>query len=502
MTYAKRIAYNTIIQFAGRLVMMVVSLATVGILNSGLLAEGWGRYASVIAYQGFFAVLADMGVNVLFLRDISRDSERTEELTATYMGFRITTAALIFISAPLIASFLPVYHNLINFIWIASIAQFFLVLNQIYVSVFQARLIMDRAVIGDFMGRVLILIATILCFRYLPASNRLNGALWSVALGSLLNLFITIFLVRKLIKIKVAFRFKEWPSLLLRVLPMGAMTVLGMIHFKADSFILAIFKSAIDVGIYANAYKIVEILLNLPGMFVGSLFPKMNQALSAKDPSFADFVQKAFDILLFVALPIIFIVASSAPYIIGILTRNYVLSSAHSLQILTLAMLPWFLGNLFGNILLAADRQKVLCVVELIAAALNIGLNIYFIRRWSFIGAATTTVITEALMTITTWRLLVHYLGLKVNLKALRGLLPGLVILVLYCLVLVLPNSASDLLHNYFSWGRMPQIGVMGVWGVLAIAAYTVPILLWGTFPPVLQSKLQKYLSNRLKSDG
>jgi O-antigen/teichoic acid export membrane protein len=52
-------------------------------------------------------------------------------------------------------------------------------------------------------------------------------------------------------------------------------------------------------------------------------------------------------------------------------------------------------GNTISLSLAATDRQKARTFAVLGAAVLNVGLNLYFIPRWSYLGAAETTVICE-----------------------------------------------------------------------------------------------------------
>jgi O-antigen/teichoic acid export membrane protein len=57
-------------------------------------------------------------------------------------------------------------------------------------------------------------------------------------------------------------------------------------------------------------------------------------------------------------------------------------------------------GNTISLSLAATDRQRSRTVAVAAAAVLNIGLNCYFIPRWSYLGAAMTTVICETLVLV------------------------------------------------------------------------------------------------------
>lgn len=490
MTYARKVAYNTIIQVIGRIATTITSLAMASLLNAGLHPDGWGAYVAVTTYTGLFAVLADLGINTLYLREISRYPEKTEDITANFLGFRLVTALVLLGVGPLLASILPVYAGLAQGIMIVSIGQFFLVFNQIFISVFQARLKMDRAMLTDLCGRLLILIGVIWLLKHGSGPGQLNGALWAVAAGNAFNALLSYFFVRKFVKIRFAFIPKDWPALLLRTLPMGALTVLGMIHFKADSVILTLLRSKTEVGIYGNAYKIIEITLTLPGIFVGGLFPAMTQAILHKDPHFHAFMQKAFDLLLFVALPLVMVLGLMAPLIIGILTRANVWESAFALQVLGLAMLPWFIGSLMAFAMLAAEQQRLLSLFELIAVGVNVALNFWLIPIWGFKGAAFTTLLTETFTTICAGYLCYKVIGYLPSWRVLKTGLPTILVIVLLALSL---NNALPLrswIDVYLQANRLLQAGITLLVGGVLTALYLTPFLLFRSLPPVLQERL------------
>lgn len=490
MSYARRVALNTIVQMIGRVATTATSLLMTSLLNAGLNPEGWGRYVAITNYLGLFAVLADMGVNTLYLREVSRYPERTEKITAEFMGFRIFTAALVLSIAPILALFLPVYSDLATGIWVTSLGQFFLILNQIFVSTFQVNLQMQKAVLTDLAGRLVILLGIVWLFRSGMGEDRLVEVLWVVVLGNLINTLLSYFLARRKLKIGVAFQMTAWPSLFLQVMPIGAMAVLGLIHFKADSFILTLTRPTVEVGIYGNAYKIVEILITLPGMFVGGLFPAMNQAVLRDKEELKILVQKAFDLLVFAVLPLILGVILFAPLIIAIITRDNIEGASVALRILALAMLPWFIGNLTGNALLALEKQGSLSKIEVFGVTVNIVLNLLIIPLFSFKGAAAVTVVSESVVTICTFWLLARLLNFRPSLKPLTGtILVTLGLAVLYSFASqFLPIGAW--LETYFTWPRLWQAGATLLVSLGFIGLFVFPLWLWRGFPTILQDRL------------
>ncbi len=495
MSYARRVAYNTVIQLIGRLLTTGTSLVTVAILNSGLLPEKWGAYVGLTAYIAFFATFADLGVNTLYLRELSAKPEEADDISARFLGFRVVTAVIMLGSAPLIALALPGYHEFAGFIAILALGQFFLVLNQLFVSIVQARLLMGWASLSDLCGRVLVLIGTVLVFKELPANQHLLGVTVVTVGGSLLNMAITYLASRSLVRVRFVLRPKEWPGLLRELAPMSAFVVFGLIHFKADSVILTILQPKVDVGIYGNAYKIAEIYIMLPGMFVGSLFPAFTQTALHDPQRFRVLFQKAFDLILLSVVPLILFTVLFAPYIIAVLTRYNIDQSAYALQILCLTMIPWFVIYLLEYVLVAAGKQGKVGALEGWAALLNIILNFIAIPHWSYIGAAYVTFISEALVLVLVARLFIKVFKYIPSLQVVKAVLGGTILTGGLCFGVF--TVVSDLLPRYMKFNRPVEVVFMGVAFILFSGLYILPAYLLDWLPPVLRDRLPRRMTSK-----
>jgi O-antigen/teichoic acid export membrane protein len=54
-----------------------------------------------------------------------------------------------------------------------------------------------------------------------------------------------------------------------------------------------------------------------------------------------------------------------------------------------------FASTIYFNVLVVLNCQRALIGISLVSLALNLGLNLYFIPRYSYMGAAWTTVASE-----------------------------------------------------------------------------------------------------------
>jgi O-antigen/teichoic acid export membrane protein len=84
-----------------------------------------------------------------------------------------------------------------------------------------------------------------------------------------------------------------------------------------------------------------------------------------------------------------------APRTLEFLYGRSFLPALLTYQLLILIIPVRMVGNTISLCLAATDRQKARTIAVAVTAAANVGLNIYFIQRWSYLGAAMTSVICE-----------------------------------------------------------------------------------------------------------
>ncbi|MFA6492778.1 MAG: flippase [Patescibacteria group bacterium] len=429
MSLTRRVAYNTIVQIVGKVLTTLISLSLIAALTRYLGVSGYGQYTTIFAYTQFFAVLADFGFFWYLVREIAKPNVDSDKITNNVLTFRSIIALLIFLLSFLISLLIPQYHDFRLGIGIVAAASFWMTLNGTYVGIFQNKLRMDKAAITDILGRLVIFG---LILYQIKTGATLNSILWSYFIGNLVNFFSSAYFGRIYLHFKLAFDFKLWKEIFWQCLPISVVTILGIIYFKVDTVMLSLLKSSTDVGIYGPPYKVVEILLLVPAIFMGNVFPIITRYIHDGSGRFEGAFQKAFDFLIILALPIIVVTILTAPRIIQIVGGNDFVSahtvgpiwgiaatSGLALQILIIAVGISFLSHLFGYTVISLGKQTKLIWPNLFLVFFNIGLNLILIPKISYIGAALTTVLTEVLVIILYFLVMRRYIKNKIRLNIL-----------------------------------------------------------------------------------
>ncbi len=485
---ARKIAYNTIAQVAGKFIGFFISSFFLIILAGTLGTIGMGYYNTVTTFVAFFVNLADLGINIVMMREIAQNMERKEEITGEFLGFRILYSLAIMALAPLIGMLIPQYSTLVvHGILIAALAQFILLINQTFVSVLQVSLQLDRAVFAEIVNRAVTFGLVLVAARMTATvTDFFYAVLWITVIAALVNAVISFFFARKKWLVRPRFTPTRWKQILWLVAPMGLFSFLGMVHFKSDTLILSLLKPAYDVGIYGYAYKMAEIMFSIPMMFIGIVFPRMSALYKEDKKEFLVFNQKIFNVLLFVTLPFIMGIYLLAPYLTTLLSRQSVqdgLIAGQVLQILTIAMLAWFFGALYQHILLAGTSYTGLIRNLSIAVVLNLILNFIFIPLYSYFAAGTITVVTEFIMLILTAWYVTKTTGFK---PKLEGFAPIVVAtLGMGAIVIGLERLFHMPVVQFATAQRIWQLLFLFAVGALGAASYAAILALWGNNSPL-----------------
>ena len=417
MTLVRKIAYNTVVSTGARLIGVALSLISIGLIARYLGNDGFGSYSLILAFLYIFDSFADLGLYSLMVREISKSEIDEKKVVSNIFTIRII-ALLVFIGiASIVVWFFPYPIEVKIGTMIAGVSFLFLSMGQVLMGIFQKYLRTDRSALADVVARIVQLALIIICVKI---GVGFYNVLSVLVVSCFINFILLFISARKHIKFSLEFDLPYWKQIIKTTFPIAVSIVLTLIYFKIDSIFLSL--SAInkyspnlmsDVGIYGIAYKILEGLIFFPAMFVGLIMPLLSNSAFTDKEKFKRVFQKTLDILIIFIIPLIIgLLMLSLPIVILVGGSNFS-ASAPVLNILALAVGLIFLGNLFGSSIIALNKQKLGAWIYFIGMIFNIIINLIFIPRYRYVGAAWTTTATEFLVTMAMIILIyktIHYL--------------------------------------------------------------------------------------------
>ncbi|MCE7699917.1 MAG: polysaccharide biosynthesis C-terminal domain-containing protein, partial [Methanobacterium paludis] len=194
---------------------------------------------------------------------------------------------------------------------------------------------------------------------------------------------------------KIEIDWSFWKPTIKEALFFGLSNILIVIYFYIDSVMLSVMVGNSAVGIYNAAYKLIFVTLFIPGVFVTSIFPIMSQHFESSKNTLKLEYEKSFKYLFAIAIFIFMYGFIFADQAISLIYGNGYTAAIFALQVLMFVVPLIFITNLFGNILGAINRQRIIMIVTLVNALFNIALNLILIPKFSYIGSSVATVMTE-----------------------------------------------------------------------------------------------------------
>ncbi len=400
----QKISYNLGIAAFSRLIIGAISLVVVGLLTRSLGPAGYGYYNLIFAYLYIFTSIADLGLYTILVREVSKvDTDKEKLVASKIFTLRLVFVVSILILADLLVLFFP-YPPLVKWgIVIASLFSVLSSLTQVLIGVFQKYLRLYLVSVADIIARAcqLVLLAVMIYFK-----AGLLSFVWAVVLSEAVHFLLTLAFSRSLVKIKLSADLVYWKQILKTAFPVAVSLIFVLIYFKLDTVLLSLMKPAYDVGVYSVAYKILEVAIFLPAIYIGLVMPLLSRHAFGNRAEFVKTFRSAFNVISIFALPFVAYLVVLSDKIVGIIGGGGFTAAGPVLKILSVAILMIFFGNLGGNAIIALNLQKKSLWIYLAGAVFNVAANLILIPRYSYFAAAWITVATEILITLWMFRLI------------------------------------------------------------------------------------------------
>jgi O-antigen/teichoic acid export membrane protein len=408
-----RMVRNTFVQAGGAMLGTLLGFATFLAVTRGLGPAAFGDIATASVYLLVPAALADVGFAAVVLRDISAAPDRTEYVMRASVPLRVLVAAVFVGLATLVALIIPFDHRTKVAIGIAAPGAFFTLVDLALLPILQAQLRMHLAALASLVGRSAILALTLVA---LGARLGFEAVVAAGSIGLGITLAIDLVFVGRLVSLRPLIDTAYWRSLVRESLALGVSGALALIYFRIDTLILALARSARDVGLYGAAYKFIEVAETSASFAATSAFPTLARLSAELDRRLRAAVQRTFDALLAAAVPLTVIFFVFPRDIIEVTAGPRFVDADSALRILAPYVLFSFVAGVLWRTLIAGRADRTLLVLSIAVLGLNVGLNIVLVPRYGYNAAAVTSVVSQVVATLL----------IAVAVKRVHGFLPSL----------------------------------------------------------------------------
>jgi O-antigen/teichoic acid export membrane protein len=383
----RRLARGVATVLLGRVVGLALNAVTLWWMARWLGPEQLGVYVQVFVYVSFYSALVDNGLNIAITRRLSEGLEDAPEVLGTALLLKGCATALLAVVAIVVARVSFARGEIAGLVPMASgliLVAAFSAVNAYY----QARAALGWVVAGEIVGRALFLPAAAAVFAIQGSLGQLFLAQVIVtALGATIPLMRAIALVSPRWRIDPTIA----RSLTATALTLSATLGLGVVTSRFDVFVLPYHASPVAVGQYAAAFRLIDLMLLVPGLMMQVVFPAFVAGASSTASLEARF-RRVAGVLTMIGLPSAVILTVAAEPILVLAGGPAYAGGASSLAILAWGMLAVYMSNGMMFVLVARGLTGSLLRWCVIGAVASIALNLLLVPRFGVHGAATATI--------------------------------------------------------------------------------------------------------------
>lgn len=401
MSLASRTLRNSVLVVSARALAKLAVFVVVVLLWRYLRDERYGRFAAMVVYTTLAGVVADLGLQTIFVRDVSRDRSKLDRYLSNLLSVRLLllVVALLLLAAGL--------RLLAPALFPFTLGAFALLLTTSYSSLLRA-LFYIRGRLGYEAAAILAEAGLLILLTLFAISRRgtWDAFLWVYAATYLFTCVFALAVVRWRWRDRITVRFE--PAFVLSLVRAGLPLALGFtvttIYAQLDIVLLQLFKDFRMVAWYSAANKYVDAVAWIPQSAMGAVFPALAMLSAAGKERLVYAYEKSYKMLAILALPLavgMLLTADSLVHVPGGFDQ-----SIPALRLLAPSVALLFVNNAFIYTLTAMNRQADFTRLSVFSLVLNVALNLALIPPYGYLGAAAASTLTELGLFIGGWWLL------------------------------------------------------------------------------------------------
>lgn len=391
---AKNTLYLTLASIGQKIIAFVYFMMIARLMG----VENTGAYSTALAVTLTFAVIGDMGVTSLAIREVSKKTSDAKLWIQTLIGFKILFLPLAVIAA-IIAPYVFGHDEIIiTLVRIAVVVMVIDGFSQGFYGVLRGLQNLKYESIGIFVGQAMI--AALGFFFLFSGTATLELLIVALIAGSSWNL---IYSGSRIVKIfgwsalKPSFEQGSKPLKIAFAFFLAGVFMKVMTY--SDTMMISNMLGNEMVGFYTAANKLTNAFRFIPLAFVAALFPTMSAQAHDPNKLKKTLLQSEWYMAL-IGMPIVFGIWSLAPELILAVYDEEYLFAILPLQILIFLLIPIFLEFPFGSLLNATNRQNTKTSILAVTTVLSLVLNFSLIPVIGVVGSSIAAVISFSVVFI------------------------------------------------------------------------------------------------------
>ena len=398
---AKSVKANYLFNLINSASQLLFPLITFPYASRIMMADGIGQvnfFQSIISYISLFTCL---GIPMYAIREVAKVRDNPEKMT------RITVEILLLHAFLTLLGYMAVAVICLTVTKVQTDIPLFLLLSAtIFFTAIGCEWFYQG--IEDFKyvairGLLVKLLSVVLLFLFVKTKEDI---LWYGAytvlgvLGG--NIFNFIRLRKYLHRDVIDFRALHPLRHLKPALHVFALNVVISIYLQLNNVLLGFMKDAEAVGYFTAATKIMMITMSISSSLGAVIMPRTSNLIAeGRMDEFRILIQKSYDFVLALAMPLTVGLIFTSPSIILLLSGEGFAPAVLTSQIVASDILMVGLSGVMGiQVLYPLGKINIVILCTLIGAAVNVFFNVLLIPRYGHNGTAVAYMLAEVAVTV------------------------------------------------------------------------------------------------------
>lgn len=394
-----RVAKNTTYLTLALIGQKILSALYIPIIAGLIGPSATGVYLGALSFINIFAIFVDLGLTPAFIRQTARDGDEGRREFNIIMTFKVLNSLLVIAAMFIVVAILRqsgISSPDVAYLRWAAVGMTLDALTATGYGFFRGLQRLEFEAVGTVLHRVMVMIVGLSALQ-LGAPPIV--VIIALVAGSATNfLYASFHLWRQGINWQPRWDWGTLKPLLKIAFPFAVAALFTAIYANSDTLLLQLFKNHRAVGLYGTANKMVLAFQVLPAALVGAIYPAMSAAFVSDKEKLHRLFVDAMRYLMIVFIPVMVVIVLLAQPMVLHLYKETWIDAVWPLRVLAIGLPFLFLHYPVGYLLNAANRQTRNTINIAITVIINIGLNLLFIKTFSYKSVAVISVVSSALL--------------------------------------------------------------------------------------------------------
>jgi O-antigen/teichoic acid export membrane protein len=465
---------GTMLRAGGYGVITLLGLISAPIITRHLGVIDFGRYTAVMSLVTLLALVTEGGISAYGMRELAvLDRAGQKTLMRHLVGIRVALTLAGALLAVAFAAAAGYGAALVLGTALAGAGVLTYAAQGTVALPLAAELRLGWITAADVLRQIVFVLAVVALVLAGAGVTPLLGAAIPAGLAG------TLLLVHRLrgrIVWRPAYDRATWTAILRQALPIAAAGAINSAYFRAVILLMSIIAAEVQLGYFALSFRVVEILVAVPALVVGSLMPIFSRAARDDQERLGYAFRRTYDIAVVAGTLLTLLTFTGAPLAISVLTEGGAGPAVDVLRVQSLTLVAVFVNVAYASVLIALRRHRELILVNAFTLLLTLVAALVLVPLEGALGGAIAAALGE-------WALLAAYV---VALRRARPDLHPSHAFVLRAAVAAAVAVAAATLIDVPWIPNLAGVAVAGVAYLLALAA------VGGVPPEVWQALLRR----------